>query len=112
MCTGPGHVVVYGNQAFREVFGTHCVGLPAREGLVGLPGAGFAVLDAVLARGRPAARWLRMGGVEWRITAAPRRELGTNEVYGVSFHLRRRDEIEPPDDVPAEDEPGGGGAEQ
>ena len=92
MCAGPGHLVVYGNRAFREVFGAHCVGLPAREGLLGVPAAGFAVLDAVLRRGRPAARWIRMGGTDWRMTAAPRRDPATSEVYGVSFHLRRRDD--------------------
>ncbi len=53
ICHGAGHVVVYGNEAFRSVFGGGCVGLPAREGLIGLPPAGFAVLDAVLGRGRP-----------------------------------------------------------
>ena len=92
MCAGAGHVVVYGNEAFREVFGAQCIGLPAREGLVGLPAAGFAVLDAVLERGLPAARWIRMGGREWRLTAAPRRGLDDDVVYGVAFHLRERDD--------------------
>ncbi len=93
MCRGPGHLVVYGNEAFRTLFGAQCVGLPAREGLIGLPAAGFAVLDAVLRRGRPAGRWIRMGGHEWRLTAAPRRDPGTDEVYGVAFHLRERDDL-------------------
>ena len=93
MCRGAGHLVVYGNPAFRDVFGAQCVGLPAREGLVGLPADGFAVLDRVLRGGRPAARWIRMKGFEWRLTAAPRLDPGTGEVYGVAFHLRRRDDL-------------------
>jgi hypothetical protein len=93
ICDGPGHVVVYGNQAFRVVFGAGCVGLPAREGLVGLPAAGFAVLDAVLGNGRAGARWIRMDGRDWRMTAAPRRDPATGEVYGVAFHLRERDDL-------------------
>lgn len=93
MCEGAGHLVVYGNLAFREVFGAQCVGLPAREGLLGLPAEGFAVLDGVLRGGRPAARWIRMKGVDWRLTAAPRLDPGTTDVYGVAFHLRRRDDL-------------------
>ena len=101
MCRGAGHVVVYGNEAFRDVFGAPCVGIPAREGLLGLPADGFAVLDGVLRSGRPAARWIRMMGSEWRLTAAPRLDPGTHEMYGVAFHLRRRDDlpvvVEPPE---------------
>jgi hypothetical protein len=93
MCEGPGHLVVYGNEAFRVVFGAQCVGLPAREGLIGLPPDGFTVLDAVLRDGRPAARWITMRGLEWRLTAAPRRDPVTSEVFGVAFHLRRRDDL-------------------
>jgi hypothetical protein len=93
ICEGPGHLVVYGNEAFRKVFGASCVGLPAREGLLGLPGDGFTVLDAVLRDGRPAARWITMNGFEWRLTAAPRRDPATGEVDGVAFHLRRRDDL-------------------
>jgi len=37
MCLGPGHFVVYGNPAFVAVFGTEALGVPAREGLAGLP---------------------------------------------------------------------------
>jgi hypothetical protein len=92
LATGPGHVVVYGNPAFRAMFGEDSVGLPARESMVGLPPAAFALLDAVLRRGRPLARWIRRGDREWRLTAMPRREFGTNEVFGVAFHLRARDE--------------------
>ncbi len=93
MCAGAGHIVVYGNEAFQEIFGALCVGLPAREGLVGLPAAAFEVLDTAFRRERPVARWISLHGAEWRLTAAPRREPGTNTVYGVAFHLRRRDDL-------------------
>jgi len=93
LATGPGHVVVHGNPAFRAMFGDGAVGLPARESMLGLPPAAFDLLDAVLRRGRPLARWIRADDREWRLTATPRREFGTNEVYGVAFHLRARDDL-------------------
>jgi hypothetical protein len=93
-CHGAGLIVVHGNAAFKRVFGAGCVGLPAREGMVGLSRDGFGVMDAVLARGRPAARWVRMQGSQWRLTVAPRIDPGTGEIYGVAFHLRRRDPTE------------------
>jgi hypothetical protein len=86
-------VVKYGNPAFVTIFGAQCVGLPAREGLLDLPADAFALLDVVLAQGRPFSRWLRLGEVEWRMTAAPRVDPGTNEVYGVAFHLRSRSDL-------------------
>ena len=69
------------------------MGLPAREGLLDLPADAFVLLDVVLAKGRPFSRWLRLGEVEWRMTAAPRVDPGTNEVYGVAFHLRSRSDL-------------------
>jgi len=93
LATGPGHVVVHGNPAFRAMFGDGAVGLPARESMLGLPPAAFDLLDAVLRRGRPLAGWIRVDDREWRLTATPRREFGTNEVYGVAFHLRARDDL-------------------
>jgi hypothetical protein len=89
-CIGPGHIVVYGNAAFVAEFGDRCVGLPAREGMLGLPADAFAVLDAVFASGRPLARWIRRDNEDWRITAAPRVDPDTAETYGVAFHLRAR----------------------
>jgi hypothetical protein len=91
LCHGPGHVIRYGNLAFVATFGSACLGLPAREGLVALPPNAFTLLDAVLAGGRPFARWIRVAGREWRMTAVPRVDVGTGEVYGVSFHLRLRE---------------------
>ncbi len=90
MCLGPGHLIVYANPAFRAAFGAGCVGIPAREGLVDFPRAGLVVLDAVLDRGRPLARWIRWRGGDWRLTVAPRLDVETNQAYGVSMHLRDR----------------------
>jgi hypothetical protein len=67
------------------------MGLLARVGPAGLSREAFAVMDAVLTHGRPAARWVRLGGEELRLTVAPRVDPGTAEVYGVHFHLRRRE---------------------
>ena len=66
--------------------------MPAREGLVDLPPAAFALLDVVLARGKPLARWIHFAGGDWRLTAAPRIDPG-GDVYGVSFHLRARSDV-------------------
>jgi PAS domain-containing protein len=96
---GLGHLVVYGNPAFRAMFGERAVGLPARESMVDLPPEAFALLDKVLREGRPLARWIRRDGRDWRLTAVPRREPDSGEVYGVAFHLRARDDLPilPPD---------------
>ena len=93
ICHGPGHVVMYGNPAFLAAFGAQCVGLPARESLLDLPPDAFVLLDVVLAQGRPFSRWIRLGKDEWRITAVPRLDPGTHEVYGVAFHLRARTDL-------------------
>lgn len=93
LCAGPGHMVVHGNPALRMAFGDVSVGLPAREGILGLPSEAFELLDAVYAQGRPLARWIRRDGVEWRLTAAPRLDPESGEVYGVAFHLRERSDL-------------------
>jgi PAS domain-containing protein len=93
LAAGPGHVVVYGNPAFRSMFGEAAVGLPARESMLDIPTEAFALLDAVLAEGRPLARWIQRADGEWRLTAMPRREAGSAEVYGVAFHLRARSDL-------------------
>jgi hypothetical protein len=92
-CFGAGHMVMHGNAAFRAAFGERAVGLPAREVLLDLPSEAFDLLDAVFAAGRPLARWIRRGAEEWRLTAAPRVDPETNEVYGVLFHLRARSDL-------------------
>jgi hypothetical protein len=86
-------MLVYGNAALRAAFGDVSIGLPAREGILGLPPEAFALLDAVYARGTPLARWIQRGDEEWRMTAAPRRDPETDEVYGVAFHLRERTDL-------------------
>lgn len=91
--SGPGHVVVYGNPAFRAMFGEGAVGLPARETMLDLPAEAFALLDAVLADGRPLARWVERPDETWRLTAVPRRDPETGDVYGVAFHLRARSDL-------------------
>ena len=92
-CFGAAHIVMHGNAAFRAAFGERAVGLPAREVLLDLPTEAFELLDAVYATGRPLARWIRRGREEWRLTAAPRVDPETNEVYGVLLHLRARSDL-------------------
>jgi len=89
-CRGPGHLVVYGNPAFIAAFGESVVGMPARESLLDLPPTAFALLDAVLTRGKPLARWIEFRGEDWRMTVTPRIDPGDGDVYGVAFHLRAR----------------------
>ena len=90
---GPGHIVVYGNPAFRTMFGDAAVGLPARESMLDLSATAFALLDAVFRDGRPLARWVERPEGTWRLTAVPRRDPETAEVYGVAFHLRARSDL-------------------
>jgi hypothetical protein len=92
-CSGPGHIVVYGNPAFVSAFGEQSVGLPAREGMLGLPAEAFVLFDAVLREGRPLARWISREGDDWRLTAMPRLDFETHEPYGVAFHLRARSDL-------------------
>ncbi|HKG56675.1 MAG TPA: hypothetical protein VKA85_05475 [Candidatus Limnocylindrales bacterium] len=89
-CVGSGHLVVHGNEAFLKTFGRRSVGMPLREAAVDLPAAAFEVLDAVLAQRRPLARWIEIRGERWRLTAAPRIDPETADVYGVRVHLRER----------------------
>jgi PAS domain-containing protein len=93
LASGPGHVVVYGNTAFRTMFGEAAVGLPARETMLDLPHEAFTLLDAVLSEGRPLARWVRRPDGDWRLIAIPRRDPGTAEIHGVAFHLRARSDV-------------------
>jgi hypothetical protein len=92
-CFGAGHLVMHGNAAFRAAFGERSVGLPAREVLLDLPSEAFDLLDTVYTTGRPLARWIKRGAEEWRLTAAPRVDPETNQVYGVLLHLRARSDV-------------------
>jgi PAS domain-containing protein len=93
LASGAGHVVVYGNPAFRTMFGESAVGLPARETMLDLPHEAFTLLDAVLSEGRPLARWVRRPDGDWRLIAIPRRDPETAEIHGVAFHLRARSDV-------------------
>jgi hypothetical protein len=93
MCLGSGHLLVYGNPDFVAAFGSSSVGLPAREALLSLPATAFSLLDAVLAEGRPLARWILIDDQPWRLTAMPRTDFESGDPYGVSFHLRRRSDV-------------------
>jgi hypothetical protein len=93
LCHGLGHVVVYGNPAFLSAFGQGAIGLPAREGMLRLPGEAFVLLDAVLRRARPLARWVEIDGERWRLTAIPRLDAETGSAYGVAFHLRAMGDV-------------------
>jgi hypothetical protein len=99
-CIGSGHLVVYGNDAFLKTFGVRAIGMPMREAAVDLPSGAFEVLDAVLAQGRPLACWIDIRGEPWRLTAAPRVDPETSEVYGVRVHLRERSDQPILDDRP------------
>jgi hypothetical protein len=105
-CFGRAHVVMHGNEALIHRFGA-CVGLPAREGLVGLPANAFSVMDAVLDRGRPLATWIRFDDEEWRLTVAPRIDPENAETYGVTIYLRARsDPAGKATDPPRQSSPG------
>ena len=111
LCFGPGHIVVYGNPSFVSAFGAYAVGLPAREVMLDVPPEAFWLLDAVFVRGLPLARWIDRDGEPWRMTASPRRDPETDEVYGVAFHLRAESDLPVLRGVPAggrrlEDDPG------
>jgi hypothetical protein len=93
MCVGAGHLIVYGNPGFVARFGPHCLGMPAREVMIGVPETAFAVLDAAYERGTAFARWVRLDDAEWRITVKPRTDPETGEVFGVAFHLRPRADV-------------------
>ena len=80
--------MVHGNPAFLAAFGRRSLGMPVREVMLGMPPEGFALFDAVLARGKPLARWIRFDAEPWRLVVAPRLDPVTREVYGVRFHMR------------------------
>ncbi len=83
---GPGHVIVYANPAFPAAFGSTCLGLPAREALLGLPPGVFALMDRVLREGRPLARHIETPHGQRRLVVVPRRD-PDGETYGVTTHL-------------------------
>ena len=90
---GPGHRIVYGNAAFVAEFGRESLGLPAVEALPGWPSAAFELLDVAYREGRSLARWVLVTGEERRLVAAVRRDVETDEVYGLAVHLVPRQRV-------------------
>ena len=84
---GSGHVIVHGNPPFLAEFGEASIGLPAAEALLPLPGVAFDVIQRVYVRGTPLACWIEISGERRRLTAAPRRDPETGDVYGVAIRL-------------------------
>lgn len=84
---GPGHKVVHANAAFVAEFGLVPIGVPAAEALLDLPPIVLAVVDRVIASGRPLATWVTVRGTRRRLIVAPRSDIETGEVYGVAIRL-------------------------
>lgn len=80
-------MVMHGNPPFLAEFGERAVGLPAAEALVSLPGIAFDVIQRVYVRGTPLACWIEVSGERRRLTAAPRRDPETGDVYGVAIRI-------------------------
>jgi hypothetical protein len=85
---GPAHVIVYGNPAFVAAYGSAVLGQPAREAMVDLPRPAFELMDMVFREGRPLARRILVGDVDRRLLVVPRREIDSDETYGVATYLR------------------------
>ena len=85
---GPGHLIVHGNAAFIEAFGTGCVGQPAREALLDLPPAAFELMDLVYQRGAALACRIETPAGLRRLVVAARNDPETGKTYGVISHLR------------------------
>jgi hypothetical protein len=79
---------MHGNPAFVDRYGAAAIGQPAREAMIDLPPVAFALLDRVLAEGRPLARRIVLADGLRRLVVVPRRDPGTDEVYGVTTWLR------------------------
>ncbi len=87
--SGRAHLVMHGNAEFKAAYGAACLGQPAREAMLDLPGPGFELMDRVLGEGRALATRVRMPGGDRRLVVAPRRDPETGETYGVVVHLRQ-----------------------
>jgi PAS domain-containing protein len=85
---GPAHVIRWGNPAFAARYGSSSLGMPAREAMTDLPRAAFALMDRVLAEGRPLARRILTPDGERRLVVVPRKDIETGEPYGVTTHIR------------------------
>src|SRR5438046_6713082 len=85
---GPAHMIVHGNQPFVELFGSNCLGQPAREALLDLPSEAFQLMDLVYRSGRSFARQISTPDGRRRFVVAARRDPETGATYGVATHLR------------------------
>ncbi|MFL5721054.1 MAG: hypothetical protein ACJ778_11345 [Chloroflexota bacterium] len=81
-------MIVHGNPAFVEAFGSTAIGQPAREALLDLPPKAFELMDLVYSTGKPGACAVTTAKGPRRLVVAPRRDPETGEVYGVTIHLR------------------------
>ena len=88
---GPGLIIVHGNAPFKAEFGEGFLGLPAVEALPDLPSDAFELMTLVFEKGTPLARWIEVRGTSRRLTAAPRRDVETLDVYGIAIHLVARE---------------------
>lgn len=88
---GPGLIIVHGNAPFKAEFGEGFLGLPAVEALPDLPAVAFDLMKLVFEKGMPLARWIEVHGTTRRLTAAPRRDVETLDVYGIAIHLVARE---------------------
>ena len=84
---GPGHVIMHGNAALLERYGRAAISQPAREAMLDLPPTAFALLDRVLAEGRPLAIAVALVDGPRRLVVVPRRDPESGQVYGVTTHL-------------------------
>ncbi len=84
---GPAHLIMHGNPAFIARYGAEAVGQPAREAMLDWPRDAFALLDRVLAEGRPLARSIDLPDGPRRLVVVPRTDPETLETYGVTTHL-------------------------
>jgi hypothetical protein len=85
---GAGHVIMHGNQAFIDRYGRAAIGQPAREAMLDVPGAAFELMGRVLREGRALATTVQLPDGPRRLVVVPRRDPETDEIYGVTTHLR------------------------
>ncbi len=85
---GAAHLIRWGNPAFTARYGQASLGTPAREAMTDLPRAAFALMDRVLAEGRPLARRILTPDGERRLVVVPRKDVETGVAYGVTTHIR------------------------
>jgi len=78
---------VFGNAPFLDEFGRDCDGVPAAEGMLGVPRTAFRLMDRVYRNGVPGALAVTIRGRERRLVVVPRNDPETGEVYGLAVHI-------------------------